>query len=153
MAKTADYDLGEYTFPRGWLMVASSAKVTSVPNEARFFGQDLVLYRGASGRPYMVDAYCPHMGAHLAVGRTGATAQRGMQVEGDNIRCPNHGWRFGPDGRCNQIPYSNMSIPATVGIRSWRLEERAGCVFAWHDPLDAAPTHELPAFAQSDDPR
>src|SRR3546814_19912043 len=83
-------------------MVAASVSVTTIPSEARFFGADVVLYRGASGRPVMLEAYCPHMGAHLAVGASGATALHGVQVEGDMIRCPNNGWRFGPDGRCNQ---------------------------------------------------
>jgi 3-ketosteroid 9alpha-monooxygenase subunit A len=153
MAKTADYGLGEFPFPRGWLMVAASDRLTAVPAEARFFGQDVVLYRGASGRPVMLDAYCPHMGAHLAVGPTGASAQHSMQVEGDMIRCPNHGWLFGPDGRCKRIPYSPMEIPATLGVRSWRLGERAGCVFVWHDAEGGEPTYELPQFAEWSDPR
>src|SRR3546814_21192742 len=82
----------------------------------------------------MLEAYCPHMGAHLAVGASGATALHGVQVEGDMLRCPNHGWRFGPDGRCNQIPYSTLPLPQTLGIKAWQLEERAGCILAWHDP-------------------
>jgi len=153
MAKTADYDLGPFTYPRGWLMVAASETITSEPSEARFFGEDVVLYRGASGRAVMLDAYCPHMGAHLAVGAMGATARHGVQVEGDMIRCPNHGWLFGPDGRCARIPYSSMPIPSTLGVRSWRLEERAGCVFVWHDPEGGEPTYALPEFAEWNDPR
>src|SRR5690606_5409454 len=87
MAKTADYDLGPFTYPRGWLMVAASSSVTSIPSEGRFFGEDVVLYRGESGRAVMLNAYCPHMGAHLAVGSTGATARHCVQVVGDSIRC------------------------------------------------------------------
>lgn len=153
MATTAESGLGKFPFPRGWLMVAASDRVTSVPQEARFFGQDVVLYRTASGRPVMLDAYCPHMGAHLAVGPRGATHLHGVQVEGELIRCPNHGWMFGPDGRCKRIPYSPMEIPPTLGVRSWRLQERAGCVFAWHDSQEGDPTYELPAFAEWDEPR
>jgi 3-ketosteroid 9alpha-monooxygenase subunit A len=153
MAMTADYGLGPFTYPRGWLMVSSSANVTSIPSEARFFGQDVVLYRGASGRVVMLDAYCPHMGAHLGVGRSGASALHGVQVEGDMIRCPNHGWRFGADGRCNQIPYSSMKITPALSVRSWRIEERAGCIFAWYDAENGAPTYELPAFPEWNDER
>jgi phenylpropionate dioxygenase-like ring-hydroxylating dioxygenase large terminal subunit len=153
MALTADYQIGSLTYPRGWLMVAASAAVTSVPSEARFFGEDVVLYRGASGRPVMVSAYCPHMGAHLAVGPIGATAQHGMQVQDDSIRCPNHGWRFGPDGRCKEIPYSTMKVPDTMRLKTWRLEERAGCVFAWQDEEGGEPTYELPEVPEWTDPR
>src|SRR3546814_16327601 len=69
------------------------------------------------------------------------------------IRCPNHGWRFGPDGRCNQIPYSTMPLPQTLGIKAWHLEERAGCIFDWHDPEGGDPTYDLPLFQEWDDPR
>lgn len=153
MATTADYELGPHTYPRGWLMVAASAAVTATPGEARFFGEDVVLYRGAGGRAHMVEAYCPHMGAHLAVGPMGATAEHGVQIEGDDIRCPNHGWRFGPDGRCNQIPYSPMRIPPTLGLRTWRLQEAAGCVFAWHDPEEGEPAYDLPEVPEWGDRR
>ncbi|MDB6062502.1 MAG: hypothetical protein JWM78_2605 [Verrucomicrobiaceae bacterium] len=152
MAKTADYGIGPFTYPRGWLMVAASAAVTSVPSEARFFGEDVVLYRGASGKAVMLNAYCPHMGAHLAVGAISATALHCVQVSGDSIRCPNHGWRFDADGHCVEIPYSPMKIPATLGVKSWRLQELAGCVFAWYDAENGEPTYELPTVPEWDDP-
>ena len=50
MAKTADYDLGEFTFPRGWFMIARADEVSKKPLNLRYFGQDMVLYRGDSGR-------------------------------------------------------------------------------------------------------
>ena len=34
----------------------------------RLLGQDLVLFRAQSGEPRVLDAYCPHLGAHLALG-------------------------------------------------------------------------------------
>ncbi len=58
MATTKDYGLGEFTFPRGWFMVADATKVTSVPTAVRFFGQDFALYRGKeSGKVILLDAY------------------------------------------------------------------------------------------------
>src|SRR3546814_11009234 len=67
MASSKDYKLGEFTFPRGWFMVGESAKVTDKPQGVRFFGQDFALYRGKdSGKVILLDAYCPHMGTHLA---------------------------------------------------------------------------------------
>ena len=47
-------------------MVAEAAEVADKPIAVRFFGEDLVLYRGQSGAVYMVDAYCPHMGTPIA---------------------------------------------------------------------------------------
>ena len=59
MAKTKDYGLGEHDFPRGWFMIADASEVTQTPQAIRFFGRDMVLYRGKSGRPVLLDAFCP----------------------------------------------------------------------------------------------
>ena len=153
MAGTQDYGLGPHTFPRGWFLVAESKDVTSEPMSVRFFGQDLVLYRGEqSGNAYMVDAYCPHMGTHLGKNKSSYVVQDKIHVEGDNIRCPYHAWRFGPDGKCNEIPYSKAPIPSAAKIRTWKLEEKYGCVFTWHDPEGGEPDYDLPSIAQWDDP-
>ena len=73
MAKSAEYGLGSFAFPRGWFAVASAAEITRAPFNVHYFGQDMVLYRGASGRVVMLDAYCPHMGTHLGSGPNSAT--------------------------------------------------------------------------------
>ena len=85
----------------------------------RFFAQDLVIYRGKSGRVVMLDAYCPHMGTHLGRNDSSYVIHDG-QIEGDSIRCPYHAWRFGPDGKCNHIPYYQGPIPKAAAIRTWR---------------------------------
>lgn len=152
MATSAEYGLGDYAFPRGWFVVADSAEIGRAPCNVRYFGQDLVLYRGESGRVVMLDAYCPHMGTHIGMSKTSATVESDRFMEGDNIRCPFHGWRFGPDGKCNHIPYFDGPIPAGARIRSWQVEERYGLIFAWHDPEKQAPDYPLPEIAQWDDP-
>lgn len=152
MAKSSDYDLGEFAFPRGWFMVAASEAVVDRPSAVRFFGQDLVLYRGKdSGRVVLLDAYCPHMGTHLARNRTSYVVQDGA-IEGDSIRCPYHAWRFGPDGRCNHIPYVQGPIPPVARIRAWRVHEDLGAVFAWHDPEGGEPEWEPPSLPEWHDP-
>lgn len=153
MAKTADYNLGAYTFPRGWFMVADSEDITTTPRSARFFGEDVVLYRGAQGQPVMLDAYCPHMGTHLGKNTTSYVVRDGCHVEGDSIRCPYHGWRFGADGVCNDIPYFKGPIPPAARIKSWPLSERYGAVFCWHDPEGLSPDFDLPAYPEWDDPQ
>lgn len=147
MTTSAEYRLGEYAFPRGWFAVANSADVDRAPFNVHYFGQDMVLYRGESGRVVMLDAYCPHMGTHLGSAPLSATSLSPEFLEGDNIRCPFHAWRFGPDGVCNHIPYHDGPIPAAARIRSWTVEERYGIVFAWHDPEALAPDFEIAEFA------
>ena len=151
MATTAEYNLGEFTFPRGWLMVSRAADVTNAPKPLRMFGRDLVIYRGESGRIVLLDAYCPHMKAHLAAEQTSGAASR--RIEGDSIRCPYHSWRFGPDGRCDNIPYFNGPIPSGAQVRSYPVEERFGCVFAWHDSEEEQPDCALPDLPEWDDPQ
>lgn len=154
MAGTADYRLGPHLFPRGWFMVASAAELGTAPLSVRFFGRELVLYRGASGRAYLVDAYCPHMGAHLGRNSTSYIVMDDERIEGENIRCPFHGWRFGPDGQCNQIPYSDQKPPRAARIHHWDIVERAGILWTWHDEEGSAPDPDLlPSFDRWDDPQ
>lgn len=152
MATTKEYGLGEFTFPRGWFMVAESAKVTDKPQAVHFFGQEFALYRGkASGKVVLLDAYCPHMGTHLARNSTSYVVHDGA-VDGDSIRCPYHAWRFGADGQCNHIPYSDGPIPPLAKVRSWPVAESMGAVFVWHDPEGGAPDWDVPFIKQWDDP-
>ena len=61
-----------------------------------FAGLNLAVFRGEDGRAHVVDAYCPHIGANMAVGG---------RVSGSCIECPFHGWKFrGDDGKCTHIP-------------------------------------------------
>ena len=61
----------------------------------RYFGRELVLFRTESGEPRVLDAFCPHLGAHLG---------HGGKVQGESIRCPFHGWCFDGRGACTAIP-------------------------------------------------
>src|SRR5579872_6136101 len=151
MAKTAEYDLGEFTFPRGWFMVAEASELDNGPIGVRFFGQDFALYRGKSGRVVMLEAYCPHMGTHLAKNTSSYVVRDGGHVEGNSIRCPYHAWRFGPDGQCDDIPYSNK-ISKAACVKSWHVEEKAGAIFMWHDEEGLEPDFPLPDMWEWDDP-
>ncbi len=146
MATTKEYGFGEFDFARGWFMIGTSDEATRIPQPIRYFGKDLVLYRGESGTPYVTDAYCPHMGAHIAKNKTSYIVLDGQHVEGESIRCPFHGWSFGPDGACNNIPYSQDFIPKAAKLRHYPTIERAGILWVWHDEEGGEPTHELANF-------
>lgn len=152
MAGTVDYGLGPYTYPRGWFMVADAAKVGRVPLNLRYFGQDVVIYRGESGRVVMLDAYCPHMNTHMGKNTTSYTLKDGSPVEGDSIRCPYHAWRFGADGKCDHIPYFKGPVPAAAKVRSWTVQERYGAIWTWHDPEGLEADFDLPAIDEWDQP-
>ncbi|ABP64508.1 Rieske (2Fe-2S) domain protein (plasmid) [Novosphingobium aromaticivorans DSM 12444] len=151
MATTAEYGLGPLTFPRGWFMVAVADEVTSTPQPVRFFGKEMVLYRGkGSGRVVLLDAYCPHMRVHLGRNTTSYVVKDGTHVEGDAIRCPAHGWRYTPEGKCDDIPYTTQPIPKAACVKSHKVVEKAGCVWMWHDMEGGDPEFDLPDFAEWD---
>ena len=157
MATSKDYRLGEFTFPRGWFMIADAAELdTHKPLAVRFFGKDFALYRGrATGKVVLLDAYCPHMKTHLAApNKTSYVVldRGGSNIEGDDIRCPYHAWRFGPDGKCNEIPYHSGPIPNAACVKSWVVRESLGAIWVWHDPEGGEPEWEHPSLPEWDDP-
>jgi 3-ketosteroid 9alpha-monooxygenase subunit A len=153
MAKAADYQLGPNTFPRGWFIVAESSELDQGPMAVRFFGQDLALYRGESGKPILLDAYCAHMGTHLTASDSAMIVKNGAQIEGDSIRCPYHGWRYGPDGQVDDIPYFDGPCPKSASIRSYPVIDNMGCVMAWYDPDGREPDFDPPYLPEWDDPQ
>jgi phthalate 4,5-dioxygenase len=60
----------------------------------RLLGEDLVLFRTATGQVGIVGAYCSHRLAPLFFGR----------IENDGIRCPYHGWKYAVSGQCIEMP-------------------------------------------------
>jgi len=153
MATAAEYGLGPATFPRGWFVIAEASELESTPLALRFFGQDFVVYRGESGNPVALDAYCAHMGTHIGCAKSAALVQNNQQIEGDSIRCPYHGWRYGPDGKVNDIPYFDGPVPEASAIRSYPVQEVMGCIMMWFDPEGGEPEYGPPKLDEWDDPR
>ena len=129
--------------PNGWFQVAYSDELAPgqvVPLE--YFGASLVLFRTEDGTASVLDAFCPHLGAHLGYGG---------KVEGSCIRCPFHAWQFDGSGTCTSVPYA-QKIPPKAVIRSWPVHEHAGLVMVWHHAAGAAPQWQLPTIAEYGDP-
>lgn len=145
MAKAQDYGFGAFAFPRGWFMVGRAEDATETPSSVRYFGTDMVLYRGKSGKARLVEAYCPHMGAHLAKNTTSYIVLDGEHVQGESIRCPFHGWRFDENGQCDHIPYSDF-IPKAACLKTFPVTEFAGILWTWYDPEGLEPDYPLPSF-------
>lgn len=121
--------------PTGWFQIGWSAEFQ--PGDVRplrYFGEDLVAYRGRSGSLVVLDGHCPHLGAHLGYGG---------QVQGEDIQCPFHGWQWGPDGRNTCIPYQDRTSKARRA-RAWPTVEHNGVVYLWHDLEGREPTCEVP---------
>ncbi|MBW2241140.1 MAG: Rieske 2Fe-2S domain-containing protein [Deltaproteobacteria bacterium] len=126
----------ELPIPNGWFAVAFSRdlRIGDV-QPLHYFDQDLVLFRGRTGEARVLDAYCPHLGAHLG---------HGGRVMGDTVRCPFHGWQFeGGSGECAHIPYCDR-IPKKARVRPWDVLEKNGMVFVWHHVEGKPPEWDFP---------
>lgn len=131
MARAVPYE----AIPSGWYTVGTSASlrrgdVTSV----RYFDRDLVLYRTASGHAHLVDAYCPHLGAHLGT----------ACVKDETLVCPFHGFAFDRSGRCVSTPYPASRPPTRARLDALPVQERHGLVLAYFHTLGDEPTWEIP---------
>lgn len=138
--KYAFLEPGRYA--RGWHIVLFSQELQAGEvKKLRYFEQDLVAYRGESGRVAILDAHCPHLGAHLGSGEG--------RVSGDTIACAFHGWTFDPTGQCVEIPYAN-SIPdkAVNALRGWPVLEKNGFIALWYDRNGAPPEDYMPDIPQ-----
>jgi phenylpropionate dioxygenase-like ring-hydroxylating dioxygenase large terminal subunit len=130
-------------FPMGWYSVERSHQLAvGEVKPVQAFDRELVLYRTRSGEAVLQDAFCPHLGAHL--GHKG-------RVIGESIRCPFHGWRYGTDGQCVEIPYCD-EIPERARLRTWHVEEKNGEVYVWFHPENTSPEWGLPDLPELGDP-
>jgi 3-ketosteroid 9alpha-monooxygenase subunit A len=126
-------------YPRGWFQVAYSDEIENLGVlPLRYFGKDFVLFRTEEGELALLDAFCPHLGAHLG--------HRG-KVIGNAIRCPFHAWEFAPSGKCVAVPYAKR-IPNKADIPKHHVREINGLIMAWFDIDGAPPAWEIPSIPE-----
>ena len=101
-----------------------------------------MLWRDQAGDFHLQDAFCPHLGAHLAYGGT---------VRDGELQCPFHGWRYDGEGTCTNIPYSQRTN-RKARLRTYPTIVRNGFVLAWYHPNDEPPQWEIPVIEEIGDP-
>ena len=90
----------------------------------RILCEDFTLYRGESGKPFVVGSRCAHRGMPLHPG----------WVEGDEIRCFYHGWKYDGEGRCTEQPAEPKPFCERVNIAGYPTREYLGLVFVYLGP-------------------
>jgi phenylpropionate dioxygenase-like ring-hydroxylating dioxygenase large terminal subunit len=129
----------ELPIPNGWFAVAWSHDLAAGDvRRLQCFDEELVLFRTRSGRAAVLDAYCAHLGAHLA---------EGGRVVGEALRCPFHGWLWDATGSCAGIPYCEQ-VPARARLRGFEVVERNGLVFVWRHAEGKPPSWEVPVLPE-----
>jgi len=122
--------------PNGWFAVEFSRELRKGDvKPVHYCGEDLVLFRARSGQAKVLDAFCPHLGAHLGYGG---------RVMGETVRCPFHAWQFdGTTGDCTHIPYCDR-VPALAKIRAWEVQEKNGFIWIWYHSEGKPPQWDFP---------
>jgi len=128
----------DFPIPFGWFAVSLSRELaTGEVRPLKYFGRDLVLFRTESGEAKVLDAYCPHLGAHLG---------HGGKVKGEHIACPFHAWEFSGEGVCQHIPYARNMPPRADGkqtVHAYPVQELNQVIWVWYHPQNLAPSFEL----------
>ncbi len=133
--------------PDNWYPLAWSEDLKSGATLARrFAGEPIVLYRGRSGKVFALEDRCAHRQVPLSEG----------VVDGDQIACGYHGWKYDCSGKCVDVPYLGKErLPN--GVKSYPAREVDGLIFffpatrPWSPqgwPTPASPPRSAPAPAR-----
>jgi vanillate O-demethylase monooxygenase subunit len=123
-----------------WHPVAWSYEVAEAPLAVTLLGEPLVVVRRPTGEIAVFADECPHRGAPLSYGR----------VEGAELVCAYHGWRFGFDGVATCVPAlgSGAPIPSRARLTApAAVCERYGIVWVALEP----PRTPIPSWPDGDD--
>ncbi len=123
-----------------WYPVALSEEVPAdKPVASKLLGERVAVYR-AGGKVHAVRDLCVHRGTPLSLG----------WIDGDELVCAYHGWRYGTSGECVRIPslLPGRPIPPKARVDSYRAEEKDGLVWIALDE----PTQPIPTWPESEMP-
>ncbi|KAK7475347.1 hypothetical protein BaRGS_00033423, partial [Batillaria attramentaria] len=130
-------------YPNGWFGIMESFNLKVGESKAvNMVGQELAVFRDEKGVAHALNAYCPHIGAHLGIGG---------RVKGGCLECPFHGWQFrGEDGKCVHIPYgdTDKKLPDKSQVKSWPVAELNGWIYLWFHAEGLEPTWRLPEMEE-----
>ena len=115
-------------FPVGFSSEVAPSQVTGFP----YLDGRIVVVRSSSGELSALSAYCPHMGADLAVGA----------VIEETLRCPFHHWRYSFGGQCVATAVGDPAPPAARLFR-YPVQEKFGLIWVFNGEK---PLYQLPDF-------
>ena len=97
----------------------------------RLLGEDLVAFRTPRGQVGLLGEYCPHRFASLYFGRN----------EAAGLRCVYHGWQFGVDGQCLDMPNepADSDFKEKVCHQAYPCAERGGVMWTYMGPSATPP--------------
>jgi phenylpropionate dioxygenase-like ring-hydroxylating dioxygenase large terminal subunit len=93
------------------------------PMRVKLLGEDLVAFRNTAGKVGLVGEFCLHRRASLYYGR----------IEPDGMRCVYHGWKYGFNGQCLEMPNvpPEHQFKEKITNTGYPCEEKGGIVWAY----------------------
>ena len=112
-----------------WIPVLQSTDLPEpdgAPLRVRLLCENLVAFRNSDGNIGLIDQACPHRCASLFFGRN----------EENGLRCLYHGWKFGIDGKCVDVPNEppGSQFNEQVRVTAYPCVEKNGIVWTYLGP-------------------
>ncbi len=129
---------------RFWLPICSSHQLPGPdcdPLRTKLLGEPFVVFRDSGGKVGVLDEFCVHRRASLALGR----------VEDGGIRCLLHGWKFTTDGTILETPnHCAENVKQKIKQPAYPVREAGGMVWTYIGPKEQEPP--FPHYAFFDGP-
>jgi 5,5'-dehydrodivanillate O-demethylase oxygenase subunit len=106
----------------------------------RALNEEFTIYRGQSGTAHIVGSRCPHRTTPLHIG----------WVQGDEIRCFYHGWKFDGAGNCTEQPAERPSFCDQIKLAAYPTREYIGLIFGYFGEGEPPEFPRFPAFEGDD---
>ncbi len=110
------------------------------PVKQKVLGCNLVAFRDGDGEARVLSDTCTHRGGSLGGAWSAGTAPR---IVDGCVVCPYHGWEFGGDGKCKNVPSIGYGTktPPRAKVDSYPVQEKYGIVFAFlgDEPEESRP--------------
>ena len=118
---------------RFWLPVCSAHQVAEpdgAPLRTQLLGEYLVVFRDTDGKIGVLDEFCIHRRASLALGRN----------EEGGLRCLLHGWKFCTDGRITETPnHASPNVREKIRQPAYPAIEAGGMIWTYIGDADKQP--------------
>jgi phenylpropionate dioxygenase-like ring-hydroxylating dioxygenase large terminal subunit len=124
-----------------WYVAATCDEITESPLGRRLLGEDVVLWRGASGNLTAFENRCAHRAFPLSH----------SQVDGDRLICGYHGCTYDTHGKCVSTP-SQPQVPTGMRVRVFPILEEPPFVWIWLGQPAAAAGSQPPRMPWINDP-
>ncbi len=123
-----------------WYVAAAGADLKKGAMLPRtLLGEPVLLCRRTSGEVFAIRDICPHRGIPLHYGK----------FDGKTVQCAYHGWKFGQDGWCAEIPSLAPDQKMDIGkicAGSYPCVEQQGVIWVFFGEAGEEPAGAPPSF-------